>query len=197
MNEEIKCPVCSQQWDGKNLYCPNCDFPIFRFKELISGKPVIFDVHFKQEFENLLEKHRKIYNENLKVSSEKSLLTKQAKNQSKNKKITRSTFLLIISFEIFGVIGGAVLSSIFGKISTLHLGGLLVAIFSVIIGILAWDSELVINGIVLGPFLGQIEGFVLTIFFGKEIETASEGAIFGATCFTILLCIFYILSKQN
>jgi hypothetical protein len=59
MNEEVKCPVCSQQWDGKNLYCPNCDFPIAQFKDLLSGKRILSDDDLVKEFYKEIEKHRR------------------------------------------------------------------------------------------------------------------------------------------
>ena len=60
MSEKILCPVCYWQWDGGAKNCPHCDFPIAQFKDLLSGKPVLWDKTLKQDFDNLIEKHREI-----------------------------------------------------------------------------------------------------------------------------------------
>jgi len=60
MTEEITCPSCYQQVDKGNDYCPFCEFPIHRFKPLLSGKPVIYDHELIKEFNTLIEKHREI-----------------------------------------------------------------------------------------------------------------------------------------
>jgi hypothetical protein len=59
MDEEVKCPVDAWQWDGKRETCPHCDFPIARFRGLLSGKRVVYDEKLKQEFDDLVAKHRK------------------------------------------------------------------------------------------------------------------------------------------
>jgi hypothetical protein len=61
MNEEVKCPVCAWPWDGKRETCPHCDFPIARFKDLLSGKRIVWVEKLKQEFDDLVAKHRKVY----------------------------------------------------------------------------------------------------------------------------------------
>jgi WD40 repeat protein len=60
MSEKILCPVCYWQWDGGAKTCPHCDFPIAQFKDLLAGKPVLWDKTLKQDFDNLIEKHREI-----------------------------------------------------------------------------------------------------------------------------------------
>jgi len=63
MTEQILCPVCYWQWDGKREICPHCDFPIAEFRDLLAGKPVLWDEKLKQDFHDLLTKHRKVYEE--------------------------------------------------------------------------------------------------------------------------------------
>jgi hypothetical protein len=63
MTEQVLCPVCAWQWDGKRQTCPHCDFPIADFKDFLSGKPVLWDKKLKQEFDDLVAKHRKVYEE--------------------------------------------------------------------------------------------------------------------------------------
>jgi predicted amidophosphoribosyltransferase len=41
--ETIICPVCKWQWDNKNQNCPNCNFPIAQFKDLLAGKRILSD----------------------------------------------------------------------------------------------------------------------------------------------------------
>jgi WD40 repeat protein len=60
MAKRITCPSCYQQFDDGNDYCPFCEFPIHRFKSLLSGKPVIYDHELIKEFNTLIEKHREI-----------------------------------------------------------------------------------------------------------------------------------------
>jgi WD40 repeat protein len=60
MSDKILCPVCYWQWDERAKTCPHCDFPIAQFKDLLSGKPVVWDKNLKQDFDNLIEKHREI-----------------------------------------------------------------------------------------------------------------------------------------
>ena len=60
MAKRITCPSCYQQVDRGNDYCPFCEFPIHRFKPLLSGKRVIYDHELIKEFNTLIEKHRDI-----------------------------------------------------------------------------------------------------------------------------------------
>jgi hypothetical protein len=61
--ETIICPVCKWQWDNKNQNCPNCDFPIAQFKDLLAGKRILSDDDLIKEFHNELEKAKKVYEE--------------------------------------------------------------------------------------------------------------------------------------
>jgi hypothetical protein len=61
MDEEVKCPVCAWQWDGKRQTCPHCDFPIADFKDLLAGKRIVWVEKLKQQFDDLVAKHRKVY----------------------------------------------------------------------------------------------------------------------------------------
>jgi hypothetical protein len=61
--ETIICPVCKWQWDNKNQNCPNCNFPIAQFKDLLAGKRILSDDDLIKEFHNELEKAKKVYEE--------------------------------------------------------------------------------------------------------------------------------------
>jgi hypothetical protein len=61
MTEQVLCPVCAWQWDGKRETCPHCDFPIARFKDLLAGERIVWVEKLKQEFDDLLAKHREVY----------------------------------------------------------------------------------------------------------------------------------------
>jgi hypothetical protein len=63
MAEKVKCPVCAWPWDGERETCPHCDFPIADFKDLLAGERIVWDAKLKPEFDDLLAKHRKVYEE--------------------------------------------------------------------------------------------------------------------------------------
>jgi hypothetical protein len=73
--ETIICPVCKWQWDNKNQNCPNCNFPIAQFKDLLAGKRILSDDDLIKEFHNELEKAKKVYEER------KTKLTQPTKNK--------------------------------------------------------------------------------------------------------------------
>jgi hypothetical protein len=73
--ETILCPVCKWQWDNKNQNCPNCNFPIAQFKDLLAGKRILSDDDLIKEFHNELEKAKKVYEER------KTKLTQPTKNK--------------------------------------------------------------------------------------------------------------------
>jgi hypothetical protein len=61
MDEEVKCPVDAWPWDGERETCPNCDFPIARFKDLLAGKRVVYEEKLKPTFDDLVKKHTEVY----------------------------------------------------------------------------------------------------------------------------------------
>jgi len=61
MPESVACPVCQWLWDGRDETCPQCDFPLNRFCDLLRGKPVVWEEQLKQEFEQALGEHRANY----------------------------------------------------------------------------------------------------------------------------------------
>jgi hypothetical protein len=73
--ETIICPVCKWQWDNKNQNCPNCNFPIVQFKDLLAGKRILSDDDLIKQFHNELEKAKKVYEER------KTKLTQPTKNK--------------------------------------------------------------------------------------------------------------------
>jgi len=73
--ETIICPVCKWQWDNKNQNCPNCNFPIAQFKDLLAGKRILSDDDLIKQFQNELEKAKKVYEER------KTKLTQPTKNK--------------------------------------------------------------------------------------------------------------------
>jgi hypothetical protein len=75
MDEEVKCPVDAWQWDGKGKTCPECDFPIARFRGLLSGERVVYDEELEPEFRQLIAKHTAIYESRQKEQAAKASST--------------------------------------------------------------------------------------------------------------------------
>jgi hypothetical protein len=63
MSDQVLCPVCGWRWDGQSGSCPKCDFPIARFKDFLSGEPIVWDENFKRDFDDLVKSHTRIYEE--------------------------------------------------------------------------------------------------------------------------------------
>jgi hypothetical protein len=95
--ETIICPVCKWQWDNKNQTCPNCNFPIAQFKDLLAGKRILSDDDLIKEFHNELEKAQKVYEER------KTKLTQPTKNKLNLywEEIREGMYILYIAFTGF------------------------------------------------------------------------------------------------
>jgi ABC-type multidrug transport system fused ATPase/permease subunit len=68
MEERILCPVCS--WEGDSEICPQCGFPISKFRHLLRGEPELYDYDeelydedVRTEFEAEVQKYRAAYEE--------------------------------------------------------------------------------------------------------------------------------------
>ena len=61
MKTKVECPVCG--WRGEEEICPRCDFPLEKYREILSGNPVVYDDSLREEFETDVQKYKKIYEE--------------------------------------------------------------------------------------------------------------------------------------
>jgi hypothetical protein len=61
MKIKVECPVCG--WQGEEGICPRCDFPLEKYRWVLSGSPVVYDESLREEFEIDVQKHKKIYEE--------------------------------------------------------------------------------------------------------------------------------------
>jgi parallel beta-helix repeat protein len=65
MKERLKCPVCG--WEGESESCPNCKFPLEKFRPLLSGERVLYNEGLAEEFEALVQKHEVIFRKKLSI----------------------------------------------------------------------------------------------------------------------------------
>jgi hypothetical protein len=75
MPDLVRCIVCGWKWDGKGKTCPECDFPIARFRGLLSGERVVYDEELEPEFRQLIAKHTAIYESRQKEQAAKASST--------------------------------------------------------------------------------------------------------------------------
>jgi S-DNA-T family DNA segregation ATPase FtsK/SpoIIIE len=68
MKIKVECPVCG--WRGEEGICPRCDFPLEKYREILSGSPVVYDEGLREEFGIDVQKHKKIYEERTAGGSE-------------------------------------------------------------------------------------------------------------------------------
>jgi len=61
MKTKVECPVCG--WRGEEGICPRCDFPLEKYRGILSGSPVVYDESLREEFEVDVQKYKKIYEE--------------------------------------------------------------------------------------------------------------------------------------
>jgi hypothetical protein len=59
----VQCPACGYR--GNEETCPQCGFPIGRYRDFLSGVPVLADEAWKRELEESIQRHRTIYQERM------------------------------------------------------------------------------------------------------------------------------------
>jgi hypothetical protein len=59
----LQCPVCGYR--GNEETCPQCGFPLGQYRDFLSGIPVLADEAWKRELEELIQRHRTIYQERM------------------------------------------------------------------------------------------------------------------------------------
>jgi parallel beta-helix repeat protein len=55
----LQCPACGYR--GNEETCPQCGFPIGRYRDFLSGVPVLADEAWKRELEEQIQRHRALY----------------------------------------------------------------------------------------------------------------------------------------
>jgi parallel beta-helix repeat protein len=55
----VQCPACGYRGDEE--ICPQCGFPIGRYRDFLSGVPVLADEAWKRELEEQVRRHRIVY----------------------------------------------------------------------------------------------------------------------------------------
>jgi hypothetical protein len=59
----LQCPACGYR--GNEETCPQCGFPLGQYRDFLSGIPVLADEAWKLELEELIQRHRTIYQERM------------------------------------------------------------------------------------------------------------------------------------
>jgi len=55
----VQCPACGYR--GNEKTCPQCGFPIGRYRDFLSGVPVLADEAWKRELEEQIQRHQALY----------------------------------------------------------------------------------------------------------------------------------------